>query len=367
MRRPYTSRAGMAGGAMGVDMMTDLLAEQMLEMQAAGMMAGAEQPAAAGTPGAAGTAGEAAKGTLKINPAKDITIASDATTNSIMVMAPQEGMKLVKKLIEKLEDQDIPTKIESFELKFADATKVATELEKLFQSRSSGGSDLASRLGLSRPSTTLGSITVASDARTNTIVVRALEPDMAKVRPIVEGLDKLPPGTPVQIYAVEHGDAKAMAQVLQQIFGQDAASGTGTRAIKISADTDTNSIVVSAPDAQQKIIAARIKELDDRAQGLKAVKQIQLQIASPTVVATKLLDVFVGKKAGRGGKNEITIVGDDSSKLLFVTAPQEVYARIEDMAKMMDKSATQDIRVFSLKYASATDMLARFKEMMARY
>ncbi len=362
LRRPMVGRS-MAPGMMGMDMMMDQLEQEMLELQAAGLLGGLEQPVA----GAEGQPGQGAdKGTLKLNPAKDITIASDATTNSIMVMAPQEGMRLVKKLIDTLEEQDIPTKIEPFQLQHADATKVATELEKLFQSQggSRGGSGLAARLTGFRPSA-LGTITVASDARTNTIVVRALEPDMEKVRPIVKELDHPPSDQQVQIYSIEHGDAKAMATTLQAIFVQDP-NAVGVRAVRITADVDTNSIVVSAPEAQQKIIAERIKLLDTQVAVRVTPKQIQLAVANPSVVAAKLLDIFVGKRGGRSGKNEITIVGDDSSKLLFITAPPEVYVKIEEMAKMMDKSATQDIKVFQLKHANATEVLARFREMMGQ-
>ncbi|HSW44231.1 MAG TPA: secretin N-terminal domain-containing protein [Phycisphaerae bacterium] len=360
MRRPMMGRAMGAAGMMGMDAMIEQLEQEMLELEASGLLGGLD----VGQPGQPGQPGE--KGTMKINPAKDINITSDATTNSIIVAAPREGMKLVKKLIEKLEEQDIPTRIESFPLQYADATKAAAEVEKLFQSRggeSRGG--LAGRLTGIKPSA-LGTISVASDARTNTIVVRALEPDMEKVRKIITELDKEPFGQQVQLYAVNHGNAKSMAATLQAIFVQDPGA-VGARAVKITADDETNSIMVWAPEAQQKMIAERIAQLDASVGERITPKQIQLKVANPSNVATKLLDIFVGKGGrGRSGKNEIQIAGDDASKILFITAPPDLYTRIEELARMMDKSATQDIQVFPLKNANAVEVLARFREMMGQ-
>jgi len=362
--RPSMMRAGMPGMMGNADALIEQLEQEMLEMQASGMLGGD-----AATPGAEGDV----KGKLKLNPAKEITITSDGTTNSIIVSAPQDGMKLVEKLIDNLEAQDIPSQIKTFPLKYGDAEKVATELQRIFRADGGGGGGGGGRMGAGggeviRPSR-MGAVTVAADARTNTLVVRALLPDMEKVEPIITKLDVAPDKGQAQIYTLEHADATTTAETLRAVHVDDPKA-TGSLAIRITPNAETNSIVVWAPDAQQKLIAEQIKQLDDEVGQDVKPHQIQLKVANASTVADKLKEIFLGSRTGaggargKGGKQRITIVGEDSSKMLFVSAPAAVFEEIKGLAETMDKTTTSDIQVFKLKYATAQEVLSRFKEMM---
>ncbi|MBP7934779.1 MAG: hypothetical protein KA354_09050 [Phycisphaerae bacterium] len=361
--RPSMMRPGMPGMMGNADALIEQLEQEMLEMQASGMLGGD-----AATPGAEGDV----KGKLKLNPAKEITITSDGTTNSIIVSAPQDGMKLVEKLIDNLEAQDIPSQIKTFPLKYGDAEKVATELQRIFRTDSGGGGG-GGRMGAGggeviRPSR-MGAVTVAADARTNTLVVRALLPDMEKVEPIITKLDVAPDKGQAQIYTLEHADATTTAETLRAVHVDDPKA-TGSLAIRITPNSETNSIVVWAPDAQQKLIAEQIKQLDDEVGQDVKPHQIQLKVANASTVADKLKEIFLGSRTGtggargKGGKQRVTIVGEDSSKMLFVSAPAAVFDEIKGLAETMDKTTTSDIQVFKLKHATAQEVLSRFKEMM---
>ncbi|NLX21395.1 MAG: hypothetical protein GXY55_06945, partial [Phycisphaerae bacterium] len=354
-----TGRQSGGPGAMGADAMIEELEQQMFEMQAAIL-------------GERAT-GEQGTGTVRLNPAKDITITSDATTNSIIVSAPPDGMTLVEKLINKLESQQIPTQIRTFPLEHADAPKVAEQLQRVFgeaaggRTRGRGGEE-----GITPAR--MGTVSVSADERTNSLVIRALAPDMEKVEPILRELD-VAPGLDrlVQLYQVEHGDARAMAETLKTIFVDDAKA-TGARAIRITADVETNTIVVWAPETQQKSIETQIKSLDQMVGERATPRQIQLRVASAVNVAEKLQQMFGGGRTagGRGaaakatGRQQVTVIGDDASKILFVTAPPELFEEISKAAELLDQTTTSDIQVFKLEHAAAADVLSRFKEMMAQ-
>jgi len=307
--------------------------------------------------------GEEGGGKLKINPAKDITLASDAMTNSIIVSAPDEGMRLVERLINDLEALDIPLEIKSIVLENADAEAVAGEIEKIFRSASRSRRASAGPGDGITPSR-LGNMSIAADPRTNTIVVRALEPDMQKIEPIIQELDADITEGLVQIYPVEQGDAAQRAKTLSTLFAS-AAGQTGSRAITITADPDTNTLLVKGPESWQKLIEARNKALDGRVGSLKTPRQIELEYALPSTVASKLSEIFITKARRRSGTpNEIKIVGDDTSRVLFVTANEEMFKEIETIARQMDNQTPMETKPLALVHARAEEIVRSFQTLL---
>jgi type II secretory pathway component GspD/PulD (secretin) len=365
-----TPRAGMGQIGTQADMI-DQLSEQMMEMQMQAQeqaaAAAAEAAQAQGQPGAAGAAATAA-GKLRINPAKDIGITSDATTNSIIVSSTDEGIALVEGLVKALEDQEIPLEITTFQIVNGDAEKIGGQLEKIFEpGRSAGGRSAGGSRGYGEavmPSRVGGDIKIAADNRTNTIVVRALRPDMEKIGPMIKSMDVPPKEQDVQIYPVQFGNAVDMAGTLTKVFTEAEA---GARAVKIQADADTNSLLVYAPnEAKQLLVARKIKELDERTGKTAEPKRIELVYANATSVAAKLEEIFVPKGSAKKGAQRIEITGDDNSRILFVVAPDEIFKLIQKNATELDKPANQDIKVVKLKNAVASDIDQTFKTLMTQ-
>lgn len=356
--------------------MMEQLQAQMLEMQTAGMT---------------GAEGE---GKLKLNPAKEITITSDPPTNSVIVMAPQEGMKLVERLINELEKQDSPVQTVTIPIKNAEAEKVATELEHIFGSATatSGGSSRGSTrsTGSSRRSSmssgfsgfggTFGGgfgnggfqsatarmgqeLRITANTRTNTLIVRALSSDIEQIEKIVKLID-VPMVEQVHLYPVEHGNATTIADTLAKIFVTDDKA-EGPQATRITADSDTNTVLVWAPKAQQMMIEVKIKELETRAEQKGTPREILLSVASATAVAEKLREIFVQKGAIKGGQR-VSIEGDDNSGKLFVTAPKEIFDDISTIARSLDKGSREDVRVFPLKNAYASDVYQMFTTLVTQ-
>jgi len=328
-RRP-TRMPSSRGSAAAQAQMIDQLQKQMLEMQAV-------------------TEGEEG---IKINPAKDINITSDAATNSVIVQAPQEGMRLVKDLINKLEEQQTPIQIETVKLQNSDAVKVADELEKLFQTgRVSRGRDGEG------PPAQMGQVKIAADSRTNTLIVRALEPDMERIKPLINQMDQDTLGEELELFTVENGDAQSIAKTLQQLFvGEQKGGG----AISITPDSATNSILVRAPKSQRLIIKAKINDLDKLAGTQQTPQQIPLKFATASAVAKTLRNIYL---TSRHLEQQVTIEGDDNSGTLFIAASEEMFKQIQQTVEIMDKPSQQSVRVFKLQHAMATDVLDQLKQM----
>ncbi|HPU33626.1 MAG TPA: secretin N-terminal domain-containing protein [Phycisphaerae bacterium] len=373
MGSPFGSRMGRMGrmGGGGAEDLIEQLQAQMLQVELQANLAAAGAQAQPGQPGVENEGKQ-----LKLNPSKDISLTSDATTNTIIVTAPKEGIALVQKLIDTLEEQTIPVQIKSFPIKHGDAEQVASQLERLFQG---GGRGRGGRNGAGFPGGLAGGLTgfeasrsgevrIASDARTNTLIVRALEPDMSKIEEIISKIDQEELTNKVVLYPVENGNATDMARNLSTIFeagtggrGRGAAAG---QTIRIAADANTNTILVWAPEAAQKQIGEKIKEIDRQGALPYKPKEIKLTFASASAVAEKLEAIYLGSGGRtRGATNRVKIQGDDNSGTIFVTAPEELLKQIEATIKTLDQPGKIDIRVYELKYAYASEVITQFKEM----
>ncbi|MEP0842634.1 MAG: hypothetical protein HRF43_07970, partial [Phycisphaerae bacterium] len=131
------------------------------------------------------------------------------------------------------------------------------------------------------------------------------------------------------------------------------------------ADAATNTIMVWAPEAQQKEIAAQIKSLDEQAGGLNEPKEIQMMFASAESVADKLEEIFVG--GGRTGQRiagRVSITGDNNASKIFVRAPEDLFAKIQQIAKTLDQPGNQTVQVYPLKYAYASEVLTSFTTLL---
>jgi type II secretory pathway component GspD/PulD (secretin) len=198
-------------------------------------------------------------------------------------------MRLVEKLINELEEQDIPTEIRTFTLEHGDAEQVAVGLERVFRTTRARGAAGAEGVTPSQ----LGNVAISADKRTNTLVVRALATDMEKIKPIINELDVIPSlDQQVQLYPIEHGNATEMAATLERIFVDDPTS-TGRRAVRIIADVETNTILVWAPETQQDAIGQRIIQLEERVGIATVPREIILQSVLPSRVAETLRSMYI--------------------------------------------------------------------------
>ncbi|GAB4121664.1 MAG: GspD family T2SS secretin variant XcpQ [Sideroxydans sp.] len=111
------------------------------------------------------------------------------------------------------------------------------------------------------------------DVRTNSLLLRADNPGrIARVRELVAKLDK-EGGVPgnVQVVRLKNADAAKLAQTLRAVLGSDAAAPSApgappmpTGSGMVQADTVSNSLIVTAPEAVFKNIRNVIERLDVR-------------------------------------------------------------------------------------------------------
>ena len=263
------------------------------------------------------------------------TVNANASTNTLVITDYADNLKRIGEMITAL---DVPsaTDMEAIPLQYA----IAADLAPMVQKLADGGGTAPASGGA--PSSTL----VMSDARTNTLMVRAPNAArMALVRNLIQRLDR--PGTAglggsgIHVVYLKNADAVKLAQVLRAAFpgaggagsgssgGSSGSSPSATPAVTsisqggasgsaspqatapvaasaqpstggfIQADPSTNSLVITATDALYRQLRAVIDQLDGRR------AQIYIEAMIVEVSENKLAEAGFQWAGGTGDKNQI--------------------------------------------------------------
>jgi type II secretion system protein D len=297
---------------------------------------GAAAPGAA--PGAAATA--------TTGLATRVRLIADARTNTVIVEAAPNDMKVVANLIGKL-DTDRPesvSRVRIFRLKNAVASELATLLNNAIQSvlnppqvtgqagqpgvgvgagvgagqgaqalrdvKSSILEFMVDETGRQRlvRSGILADIRITPDPRINAVVVTAPDMSMPLIAALIERLDS--PSAlvaEIKVFTLVNGDASAMLNLLQTLFptqqpgaapgatgqvgvqliGADDAS-SGLIPLRFSVDPRTNSIIAVGGAGALNLVQAVILRLDERDTRQRQTTVVKLRNAPVTEVSTAI-------------------------------------------------------------------------------
>jgi general secretion pathway protein D len=173
-------------------------------------------------------------------------------------------------------------------------------------------------------------VTAAADSRTNTVVVTGPEQVLNVVEEVVKKLDSpLSNVADVKVFHLEYADASNTAQLINEVFGQTGTTSSRSRSsrsssqqmqaiqfrggggfgmvggqggqasgssadigVVASADTRTNSVVVSGPQETLAVISQIIKDLDENPAAERRIFVYPLKNGTATSLMTILNNLF---------------------------------------------------------------------------
>ena len=260
--------------------------------------------------------------------------------NAIMLIGRPESVEKVKELIAKLDQPSKPeAQFEVFSLKHISANDARETIQSFFVDRlgqTTQQQTAAATTGTSRPG--LGTrVNVVADYRTNSLIVQASPTDMEEVRRMIAKLDieSAAAANELKIFRLKNALASDIGPVLQdalnwqlvgsrvplgatrtstfgvgQTFGQqeerarirsailsfmtvDAKGGkvleSGLLAdVRITVDTNSNALVVTAPAKSMGLIEALINELDRLPNASAQIKVFTIVNGDATRLSTML-------------------------------------------------------------------------------
>ncbi len=229
---------------------------------------------------------------------EQVALTPDLRTNSVMVKAPPEVMEVIKAIIDDLDTTSAGARrIEQFTLKNADVRQMSDLLRDIFTLRQQGNKYVL--VPTQGPAGTLpggevgpapegpGTMTpvpderqelsIAIDARTNTLIVSGTEEYLGRVRQLVTDLDGIEAQERTQqIYAVRNAKAKEIETTLQSYFKGESGltrsllgpdqSGSAMRQLEqevtVVGDEKSNRLLVSTSPRYIDAVMKMVRELD---------------------------------------------------------------------------------------------------------
>ncbi len=289
-----------------------------------------------------------AVGTIDVS--SDVTVTSNPAANTLLVNAPEPVHEIVEKFIDDLESQDIPTlETRTYRMANSDVTEVAEQLGKIFAAGNKGDAEY-------NPNA-VNQANFTADARTNTLIVQAFDTDFDKIEPLIDKFDEdMGDDADVQTFKLQYADATQTAKTLNDVYG--GGGKKGNKGVKIVGDASSNTLFVTAPQNLRDDISERIIEIDTQAADILEPRTIKIVAGDPDKIAQSLKAVFTGG-GGKSGQGAITIVGDSVGGQLIVSAPDDVFEKIQSLTQKMDQSTIGEkvnMRVFRLQHAQAVDV-----------
>ncbi len=316
-----------------------------------------------------------------------VQVVANQITNSLLVSAPPDVMKLISKVVaelEELEGRDV-TVIRRRVLETARLDDVLPLLQEIFAGAAGGGG----RAARSSPAD-LGPVNVAGDPRANAIIYTCQAKDAKTVEEQIAALDIEGDLSEAETYVCEFGDAASIAQTVSELFLRGATPAGGRRGggaapaqslsdARIAVEPTTNTIIVFGSLAQRDLVFQKVEELDKLSR--RDVREIPVAFADPEKLADKLTSIFGGTaigetaRAGRGARTQlastagrIVLVGDKNSMKLLVRAPDPVFEQMQDLVALLDQPNEQlQIRSFVLQHADAATVVESVKSAMVEY
>ncbi len=276
------------------------------------------------------------------DPSREITAFEEWDTMSVIVAASADRMAEVEKFIA---DFDQPgasdSSIHVVELTHGDGESINRALQEMFKGGSKGKQD---RRG--------PPVQISAIPGSDTILVKANEKDFEEILGIINELDTASGHVgEIEVITLVHTDADTMKEALETYLsmpGKKGGRGGSTELrgdVRISANTQNNTLIVSAAADHLNEIKDTIAKLDIEVEGGTAPRIVLLKNTRPSIVEPMLTKMFVdaGGRGGSGsrGRNKTQrmkpiIVADDASGTLIIRASASDYGQIRDLIDQLD-------------------------------
>ena len=251
----------------------------------------------------------------------DVSITSLDSPNALLLIGRAEAIASLEELIAKI-DQPVEeaSRLRVFRLQNASAVDAQDSILTFFSNRPGIEDDVRNGLG--------PRVRISADYRTNSLIVSAAPRDMTEVTRLINELDveKTPATSELRVFPLNNAVAEDLATTLQDAFaaGEVATAGDATapstslsiltvdsnerRMVEsgilagatITADLNSNAIVVRAPSSSMPLIAELIRQLD-KAPGIDSLVKVFTIENGDAAQLTTSLETLFGSDAATSG------------------------------------------------------------------
>ena len=192
---------------------------------------------------------------------RDVVVRANRQTNSLIVDALADRMSSFEELVRQLDREQVRTEtsIRTYRLTEADPQRVAASLREL------SAQGVLNVAGGDRRVP----VNVSVEEATKSLIISGPDEAFARIEALIENLDVAPPRaeTELRFFQLEHAQAERMAQMFRPILLgrlQELMPDLKDQpaAVEVTAEPETNTLIVSAPVALQDVAQELVDRLD---------------------------------------------------------------------------------------------------------
>ncbi len=295
---------------------------------------------------------------------------ADPASNQIIVSATNVQFTQIEKLIEQLQVAAVEsTLLRTFHLKFAKASEIAKLLRSILAQQGR------------QPDASPFRVAVLDGA--NAVAIQASPDKLALAEQLIKQFDAK--GTTgqvsIQIIRLKNADATSLADSIRSALAQQPSrspwrgGGGANQAISITAETNSNSLLVRAPQTEMNRILEMVRELDGESVSTSIEMRVfPLENSEATQLAKSLekmfRDILRQRSGRRGGKPQapFSVAANERTNSLVVSTTGVYFPLVEKLLETLDQKVdTQvvDVQYVWLENADATEVAARLESMFA--
>ncbi len=301
--------------------------------------------------------------------------------NTISIFATQAQMAQIEEMIAQLDEPTGENRTTEFvRLEFADAVQTADALKVFY-----------GRFAQEARTFTAKNVSIVADKASNSLVISADESEWENIRSLLQKLDTPDYDTSRQLKVIplRHADATSVARALNEGFRQSLQDELNQQRARqqqnqprggnrdprfndfymppvlvdtegvpsVSAEPQTNSLIVSAGRKEMERIEQIIEQLDV-AENVQLPEPVVIPIerGRASVIAATLTQMFSSQSGGKTGFRSARIFGDDISNTLVVRADENDLLQIWTLARELQTQSQQGItpRILRVTHVPAT-------------
>jgi type II secretory pathway component GspD/PulD (secretin) len=296
-----------------------------------------------------------------------VKVLTDARSNSLVVSGEASAVDAAAKIINDLDTRSdsSPKEMRIFELKQGEAASTSTLVNSLF----------AELMKDKRGPDYVVQTKIVPDAAANRLIATGPKEELSLINDLVERLDQAPEATGgAKVFKLVNADAVQVVGVLSNVMLKFDARNQPIRRVSLSADRESNSIIVTGQRNDLRDAESIIQRIDnegfDPSTGgggggfatsrARELKIIEVKSEDPDALAALAMKVFTAQNTGRTITNLVSITVEPNGKRLIVLAPPNVLPQVETAITTLDAksdSGVRELQNIDLKNASATELL----------
>ncbi|HOC00650.1 MAG TPA: secretin N-terminal domain-containing protein, partial [Verrucomicrobiota bacterium] len=298
-------------------------------------------------------------------PSDRVEVEADTLSNALVISASKPNLELVRELVAKLDAEPVATGglIETFTLEHADVQRVSTLMRSLLDQ------------GLYRPGLAVeggrrsrrDALALATDARSNTLIVSASPENLLIVKELIRQLDTadFTGASDIRLFALKRARASHLATVLEQFFRARRASETAVGAaqrsapVTVTADDRTNTLLITGGKESFDAVERMIEQLDtDTAMARTNFRVYELRHTTATKLQATLQRLFTNRPPRIQGQppEPVTVIADGWANALIIGASDDDLAMVASLIEKLDTeqpSGGAQVQVFQMAKADA--------------